>query len=287
MRGYFGKQPGGTSLAFEQHRRTGVFYRLAGSSPGIFTLGFGSFLLLSNGKTSLALLITMLCIAGVLWLGSALLFSQVPEQAGATEGGASALNNALQSAKLLNTDAALRAFVLARILLISTAYAIPFLVVMVFTNADGSNRALALVILAEGLAAFTSGVVWGIYADRAAHQVMMIAGALTAATLAMVLLAPADFMTAAGGLAGAIALYVAAIAHQGTRLGRKTYVVDLATADNRAAYVAISNSVIGLFVSVGGSLGWVAQRFGNDAVLAALLVMALVGAALSWRLKPV
>ncbi|WOJ91899.1 MFS transporter [Congregibacter variabilis] len=267
--------------------RRGRLSGLASSAAGIFTIGFGLFLLLSDGKTSLPLLVSMLCVAGILWLSAALLYGQVPEQAGATEGGASALGNALRSAKLLKTDSALRAFVLARVFLISTAYTIPFLVVMMFANTDGSTRALAFVILAEGLAALTSGVVWGIYADRAAHQVMMTAGVLTAVTLTTVLLAPAGFMTAAGGFAGAIALYVAAIAHQGTRLGRKTYVVDLANADNRAAYVAISNSVIGLFVFIGGSLGWVAQRFGNDMVLAVLLAMALLGAVLSWRLKPV
>ncbi|EED31441.1 permease, major facilitator superfamily [gamma proteobacterium NOR5-3] len=267
--------------------RRGRLAGLASSAAGIFTLGFGCFLLLSNGKTSLTLLIAMLCVAGILWLVAALLFSRVPEQPGATDGGASALNNALQSAQLLKTDAALRAFVLARMCLVSTAYAIPFLVVMVFANTDGGVRALACVIVAEGLAALTSGLVWGIYADRAAHQVMMIAGLLTAITLGVVLVTPADVMAAAEGLAGAIALYIAAIAHQGTRLGRKTYVVDLATADNRAAYVAISNSVIGVFVFLGGSLGWMAQHFGNDVVLGVLMVIALLGAALSWRLKPV
>ncbi|WOJ98017.1 MFS transporter [Congregibacter brevis] len=267
--------------------RRGRLGGLASSVAGVFTIAFGLFLLLSEGKTSLPLLVTMLCCAGALWLIAALLYWQVPEQAGATEGGASALKSALNSATLLKTDTALRAFVFTRMLLISTAYAIPFLVVMVFANAEGSTRALALVMLAEGLAAMTSGVFWGIYSDRASHRVMAISGLLTAGTLAAVLCASEDWMKAAGGLAGAIAIYVAAIAHQGTRLGRKTYIVDLADADNRAAYVAISNTVIGCFVLLGGTLGLIAQRFGNDMVLATLLLMAALGAVLSFRLERV
>lgn len=267
--------------------RRGRLGGLASSAAGIFTIGFGAFLLLSQGKTSLTLLVGMLCAAGALWLAAALFYWRVPERPGATEGGASALESALNSAALLKTDKDLRAFVIARMLLVSTAYAIPFLVVMVFANAEGSSRALAFVMLAEGLAAMTSGVIWGIYSDRASHKVLAMSGLLTAATLLTVLLAPEDMMTAFGGLAGAIAIYVAAIAHQGTRLGRKTYVVDLANGDNRAAYVAISNSVIGVFVLLGGTLGWIAQHFGNDGVLGLLLGMTLLGAVLSLRLKPV
>jgi hypothetical protein len=86
-------------------------------------------------------------------------------------------------------------------------------------------------------------------------------------------------------LIGGFTLYLAAVAHQGVRIGRKTYLVDLANAGNRASYVAISNTVIGVFVLAGGGLGWIAQRFGYETVLACLLGMALLGTLASWRLK--
>lgn len=283
--------------------RRGKLSGLASSVAGVFTLCFGTGLLMFGGASSLPLLAAMLCIAGGLWIVAAVLYGQVPEQAGDTDDKTFGFEGILESALLLKTDKTLRLFVIARMLLVSTAYAIPFLVVIVFASAEGNNQALALVILAEGLAALTSGFIWGIYADRSAHRVLAAAGLLTAATLAAVLVAPSfaalfdalfDAMFAptmltpsTAGLAGALALYVAAIAHQGTRLGRKTYIVDLANEDNRAAYVAISNTVIGIFVMLGGTLGWVAQTAGTESVLMILMAMAVVGAGVSWTLRPV
>jgi MFS family permease len=266
--------------------RRGRLSGLAGSAAGIFTLAFAVFLLLSQGATTRPLLVAMLITAGTLWLVAALLYAQVPEEAGATEGGASAWKNALRSIRLLQSDAPLRAFIFARMLLVSSAYAIPFLVIRIFDTSSGSALALAIVMLAEGLAALSSGAIWGLFADRAAQRVMAAAGGLTVLTLGAVLLGPAHFISHdPGGLIGGFTLYLAAVAHQGVRIGRKTYLVDLANAENRASYVAISNTVIGVFVLAGGGLGWIAQRFGYETVLACLLGMALLGTLASWRLK--
>ena len=51
------------------------------------------------------------------------------------------------------------------------------------------------------------------------------------------------------GIAGSIwflplAYFVLSIAHSGVRVGRKTYVVNLATGNKRTDYVAISNTTI-------------------------------------------
>lgn len=51
-------------------------------------------------------------------------------------------------------------------------------------------------------------------------------------------------------------LYLILIVVQcGVRLGRKVYLVDLATAETRATYVAISNTVIGVAMLIGGLVG--------------------------------
>lgn len=39
----------------------------------------------------------------------------------------------------------------------------------------------------------------------------------------------------------------------GVRLGRKVYLVDMAGAGQRAAYVAVSNTLIGILMLIGGS----------------------------------
>lgn len=266
--------------------RRGRLSGIAGSAAGIFSLLFALFLFGSGGAAELPVLVAMLLGAGVLWLIAALFYSRVPEASGATEGGASAWKDAVKSIRLLQTDAPLRAFIVARLLLVSSAYAIPFLVISIFEASSGSNRALAIVMFAEGLAALSSGVIWGVFADQAAHKVMAAAGGLTVLTLAAVLGGPALMGLADLGMGlGGLMLYLAAVAHQGVRIGRKTYLVDLADASNRASYVAVSNTVIGVFVLCGGGLGWVAQRFGYETVLATLLAMALLGMLSSWRLR--
>jgi hypothetical protein len=69
-------------------------------------------------------------------------------------------------------------------------------------------------------------------------------------------------------------LFVLMIAHQGVRLGRSVHVVDMADRDNRAAYTALSNSVVGLILLAGGVLGLIAQWFGIGAVLLIFTLMA-------------
>jgi len=69
------------------------------------------------------------------------------------------------------------------------------------------------------------------------------------------------------------------IAHAGVRLGRKTYVVDLAGSDQRALYVALSNTLTGfLMLLVGGLVGALAQWFGSAVLLGLLAACALAAA---------
>ena len=42
----------------------------------------------------------------------------------------------------------------------------------------------------------------------------------------------------------AVTYFLLNVAHEGVRLGRKTHLIDIATAENRASYVAVSNTVI-------------------------------------------
>ena len=138
----------------------------------------------------------------------------------------------------------------------------------------GATTALAAILLAEGLAALSSSTIWGYWSDSAAHRVMAAAALLTALDLAaaIALLHESPQLFAQPLVSGAL-LYVAAVAHQGARVGRKTYLVDLATADTRASYVAVSNTVIGLFMLAGGALGALSAAFGIIAVLMALLAV--------------
>jgi hypothetical protein len=270
-------------------QRRGRLTGLASSASGLFGVCLAAALLLAGLREAAAsatpVLVAMLLTAALCWFAAALLYLRVPEQPGATGGGGNALSQALRSVALLRTDAVLRRFVLARMLLVASAFTIPYLVVMARQQGDGGVGSLGAVLLAEGLAALTSGAVWGVWSDRAAQHVMAAAAALTALVLgsatALLQLQPALL---GQSLVVAILLYLGAVAHQGARVGRKTYLVDIATSDNRASYVAVSNTVLGVFMLAGGGLGAVQAQLGLPAVLAALLLMSLAAVALSLRL---
>jgi hypothetical protein len=77
-----------------------------------------------------------------------------------------------------------------------------------------------------------------------------------------------------------LAYFTLSIAHSGVRVGRKTYVVDLATGNKRTDYVAISNTIIGVVLLMVGSVGVLAPLIGNHGVIALLSLMGLAGAVL-------
>lgn len=271
--------------------RRGRLTGLAGSVAGLFTIVLALALMLGAAQrgdsVDLGLLVAMLLGAGLCWFAVARVYRRVPEVPGATEGGANALDTAIESLGLLRSDAPFRHFVLTRTLLVSAAYAIPYLVVAA-QRTGGGTQTLGAILMAEGLAALSSATLWGLWSDRQAPRVMASAAALTAIILlsALWLLSAAPALMERFWVVGLL-LYGAAVAHQGTRVGRKTYLVDLATAETRASYVAVSNTVIGLFMLAGGALGVLDSAFGMQAVLMLLLGMALAGAVMALRLAPV
>ena len=61
-------------------------------------------------------------------------------------------------------------------------------------------------------------------------------------------------------------------------MGRKTYVVNLATGNKRTDYVAVSNSVIGVLLLMVGSIGILTPLITIVGVIALLSLMGFAGA---------
>ena len=84
-----------------------------------------------------------------------------------------------------------------------------------------------------------------------------------------------------------LAFFVLAIAQGGVRIGRKTYMVDMAGGTKRTDYTAVSNTVIGvLLLAVGGISAGVAL-LGNDWALLVLGGMGATGVVSGRLLKDV
>jgi hypothetical protein len=258
--------------------RRGAVGGLAGSIAAGAVLLFAA-VLLSGLAPRKALVLGALALAALLWLGAAALMSGLAEpSAPAKEDASSGLRAALGQLHHLRRDPRLARFVVARGLLTATALAPPYIVLMAGEGAKGALKGdLGAMVLASSLAALASSYVWGRMADRSSRRVLILSGLMGAGGMALAL-----GLGAAGAMATlwapALVLFVLNLAHQGVRLGRSTYLVDMAKDDLRAAYTSVANTVIGVLLLASGAFGALAAIGGPAVTLALFAAMALAAA---------
>lgn len=270
--------------------RRGRLMGLSAGIAGVLTLGVGLYLeLLAPADAGIGVFVVLLAIAAGLFVLGALVFQAIAEQPGATSGGGNALDTALESIGLLKTDPLFRRFVLVRIALLSVALTAPFYVLLAQQHSGGNLAGLGLLIIASGLASSVSAPLWGGLSDRSARWVMVLSATLAGALgLLTWLLARSEAAVWLGDpFAFAGIFLLLGIAHAGVRIGRKVYLVDMASAEQRAAMVAVSNTVIGVAMLVAGPVGLLGDQYGPALVVLVLGLGALVAAALALGLKDV
>ncbi|WP_019570627.1 MFS transporter [Thioalkalivibrio sp. ALE11] len=273
-------------------QRRGTVMGYAASAAGFFTLALGGYLTLASlDDAGVGLFVALLAASAGGWWIAAAVFARLHEDPGATEGGVNGFGEALRSLRLLWSDRAFGHFVLTRALLMSTALALPFYVLLAEDATEGALATLGLLILASGLASALSAPVWGRMSDRSSRGVLVLSGGLATLLGFVVALgswfAPAEAALLDMGWVHAVLFFLLGISHAGVRLGRKTYLVDMATQETRAAFTAVSNTVIGVLLLVGGLFGLVAQLAGTEFAIFVLALMSLAGALSAWRMKEV
>lgn len=255
---------------------------------GLITIGVGVVLLTDSQQGDTAIYLILLATAAGLWLAGAGTYAMIREFPGATEGGGNAIREAVSRLSLLRSDQTFRHFVLARSLLLCSALSAPFFIMLAHQRTDGAVLVLGLFVIADGLASLVSAPFWGRFADLSSRRVMVLAGAGAAVSgIGLV-----GLVHAHDGLAGSQWLYpvfffLLAVAHAGVRLGRKTYIVDLAGGNRRTDYVAVSNTVIGVVLLIAGSIGALTSVLPVSAIILILAGMGLAGAWMSWHLPEV
>ena len=256
---------------------------------GLVTIGVGVLLLLDMREADdMGTYLILLASAGGLWLLAAATYGLIRELPGAADGGANALQDALRRLRLLRQDAPFRRFVIARSLLLCSALSAPFFILLAHEQTEGAWLVLGLFVIADGLASLVSAPFWGRFADSSSRRVMIIAGSAAALTglvlVALVLGVPA---LADSQWLYPLFFFFLAIAHAGVRLGRKTYIVDLAGGNKRTDYVSVSNTVIGVVLLLAGSVGALTAIMPVSGVILILAAMGLAGAWLSARLPEI
>jgi MFS family permease len=71
--------------------------------------------------------------------------------------------------------------------------------------------------------------------------------------------------------------FVLTVGYQGIRIGRKTYLVDLAEGNKRTDYVAVSNTIIGVILLFSGLIGVLNTYIGLNGTILLLAVIGLIG----------
>ncbi|MCX2524864.1 MFS transporter [Larsenimonas rhizosphaerae] len=266
--------------------RRGRLLGWSGSLAGAATLIAGVVIVLLGNHPDRSALAVLLAIAAIGWLLNALCALWLKEDAGATQGGRNALTIMGDGLRALRTDRNFLMFNLCRTLLLGSALSLPYMALLAQQNSDENLKGLGVLILISGVAGMLASPVWGKQADQGSHRVMRNAGLLAAAALALVTLLtllPFAWLHTVWPYAALYAVMM--VAHAGIRLGRKAYVVNLAGRDNRAMYVAMSNTTTGIMLLVlGVTIGWVTHGLGSTRALLLLTISLLLASLLAHRL---
>jgi len=256
---------------------------------GLLTIGVGVLLLLDLRQPGdMGTYLILLSIAGGLWLVAAATYALIREFPGATEGGGNAITEGIGRLRLLRDDRPFRNFVIARSLLLCSALSAPFFIMLAHEQTEGALLVLGLFVIADGLASLVSAPFWGRFADASSRRVMVWAGGGSALT-GILLVAIVNGLPALADSQWLYPLFffMLAVTHAGVRLGRKTYVVDLAGGNKRTDYVAVSNTVIGVVLLLAGAVGALTAVIPVSGVILILASMGLAGSLLSARLPEV
>lgn len=238
---------------------------LGTTAAGVVAITLGLGIRLGGGENlSAAQLAWLLAAGAVLWVAVAAVYAGVREPADETHRANAAprhrdeANWFSQTVTLLRDDKPFRHFVGVRSLLLVSSLSPPFIVTLSIHSGAGILAGLAGFIIASGVAALIGGRIFGPLADRSSKRLMSIgAGVSSGIVIALVVIVALPGFSGEshlGNLLFIAAYFLLTLMHTGVRVGRKTYLVDMADGDQRTKYVAVSNSAMGLILLIVGGI---------------------------------
>lgn len=273
---------GRTVAAGRRGRITGA----ATVASGLIAISLGLALQRWGGADERPMTLALLLGAAALaWVLAAAVFARIEESPGAHDPSAGGPTTG-RVLTLLRDDAAFRRFVVARTLLLVSALSPPFVVAIATRTGGGGLAGLGPFVLASGVAALLGGRAWGRLADHSSRLTMVTAsGAAAGIVLALLGALRVEALATQVWLAPT-AFLLLALAHTGARVGRKTYIVDLAEGDRRTELVAVSNAAMGALLLVTGAVSSALALLGPEAALLFLAALGALGVPVGLRLAP-
>ena len=220
-----------------------------------------------------------------MWLLAALSYGQINEYKGATDGGKNGLKAALSKFRMIYEDSNFALFLLTRTLLLCSALSAPFYIVLASEQAF-DFAVLAIFMLVSGAASLVSAPIWGRLSDLSSKRVMALSSALVVIN-AIALYVAHIFLPQIFSSIWILPLlyFILSVAHQGVRLGRKTYLVNLAEGNKRTDYVAVGNTFTGIVLLILGSAGLLAEQLGALSLILMFSSLSLLAIISSYFLK--
>ncbi len=250
---------------------------IAASVAGLGAIITGVLLATSLGSAEPTALALVVGGSALLWLLGGAVFLTVREEP-SPDDQSDPGTSLRDSLSLLVEDPPFRRFVLARSLMLVTALSPPFVVALSAAVGESAVSGVGPFVVATGIAGLVAAPVWGRLADRSSRLVMATASAASTVVIVGYLGLRTGGLDSTSWL-GPTTYLLLAVAHAGARMGRKTYVVDMAEGDERTRYVAVSNTLIGLVLLGTGLLTAAVAGLGAQWVLAGL---AAAGVAATW-----
>ena len=260
--------------------RRGAVTGLAGSVSAAAVVVFAA-LMLTGVLKSEGALIAAIAVAGLAWLVAALVLAGLREE-DSTPDGASPVETYRE---ILRRDANLRRFILVRGLLVSTALAPPYMVLLTaqegrrIGHAGGDAAGLVSGRVCQFLCLGTAG--GSRQRPGAGPGGRFCRAAMLAAMAAQVI-----GLAQGPGVIPAI-LFVLMLAYHGVRQARSVYLVDISDPELRAQNAAIANTAIGAVLLLAGLIGGALSFVGPLGALAGFAAMALAGGAFALTLRRV
>lgn len=269
--------------------RRGKLSGFTAAASGVLVLAAGLFIIYkSETDATIDFYTNLIFFAALTWFLSAFIFSTVKEFPSEIEEKTSENDDVFSKFNLLKTDKQFRNFVIARSLLLCSALSAPFYVILAQKYIGKESYVLGLLIIANGLASILSSPFWGKLADKSSKNTMAYA-VIIASFLGIALFFIVLFIESLRSEIWLypLAFFILGIAHGGVRLGRKTYVVDMAKGNQRTNYVAVSNTVIGIILLFTGALSALVSVFSTEGVILVLSIFGIYGAYRSYKLPNV
>jgi len=259
------------------------------SVSGILVLAAGLFILYqSKSEQTITFYSYLIFFASAMWLIAAVIYSRIKEFPENTDASDNDDTSFISKLKLLKKEAHFRDFVIARSLLLCSALTAPYYILLAQKYIGKEVYLLGLFIIAKGIASIVSSPTWGKLADKSSKNVMAIA-VLIASGLGIILFFIITYLDTVRSLVWLypVAFFILGIAHGGVRLGRKTYIVDMAKGNQRTDYVSVSNTVIGIILLFTGGLSALVSLISIEGVVLILSLFGILGAYKSYKLPDV